>query len=74
MVMTIHPLLNSRAFDPETIEVMVAVFEDALRELRLTNRADPATEVVARKVIELAQRGERDPVRLREQVVKLLSK
>jgi hypothetical protein len=74
MVMTIHPLLNSPAFDPETIEVMVAALEDALRELRLTNRADPATEAVARKVIELAQRGARDPVRLREQVVRLLSK
>jgi hypothetical protein len=53
---------------------MVPAFEDTLRELRLTNRADPASEVVARKVIELAQRGERDPVRLREQVVRSFSK
>jgi hypothetical protein len=74
MVMTFHPLLNSPAFDPETIAVMVPAFEDTLRELRLTNRADPASEVVARKVIELAQRGERDPVRLREQVVRSFSK
>ena len=72
--MPIHRLLNDRAFDPETIEVMVTAFEDALRELRLTDRADPVTETVARKIIELAQRGERDPARLREYAVKSLSK
>jgi len=57
-----------------TIAVMVTAFEDALHELRLTDRADPATELVARKVIELAERGERDPARLRDQVVRSLSK
>jgi hypothetical protein len=53
---------------------MVTAFEDALRELRLTDRADPATELVARKIIELAERGERDPARLRDRVVRSLSK
>ena len=72
--MPIHRLLNDCAFDPETIEVMVTAFEEALRELRLTDRADPLTETVARKIIELAQRGERDPSRLREHAVHSLSK
>jgi hypothetical protein len=48
-------LLQNHVFDPDTIAVMVTAFEDALRELRLTDRADPATELVARKVIELAE-------------------
>ena len=72
--MPIHRLLNDCAFDPETIEVLVTAFEAALRELRLTDRADPLTETVARKIIELAQRGERDPARLREYAVHSLSK
>jgi len=72
--MPIHRLVQNHAFDPDTIAVMVTAFEDALRELRLTDRADPATELVARKVIELAERGERDPARLRDQVVRSLSK
>ena len=72
--MTIHPLIRGRAFDPETIAVMVSAFEDVLRELRLTDRADPATELIARKVIEFTELEDRDPVRLREQVVRSLSK
>ena len=74
MAMPIRRLLQSHVFDPDSIAVMVTAFEDALRELRLTDRADPATELVARKVIELAERGERDPARLRDQVVRSLSK
>jgi len=72
--MPIHRLLQNHVFDPDTIAVMGTAFEDALHELRLTDRADPATELVARKVIELAERGERDPARLRDQVVRSLSK
>jgi hypothetical protein len=72
--MAIHPSQRSRAFDPETIAVMVSAFEDALRELRLTDRADPATELVARTVIDFTEVEDRDPVRLREQVVRSLSK
>jgi hypothetical protein len=41
--------------------------------LRLKDRADPATETIAKKIIELAQRGERDPVRLRERAIRCLS-
>jgi hypothetical protein len=41
--------------------------------LRLKDRADPATEMIAKKIIELAQRGERDPVRLREHAIRGLS-
>ena len=72
--MPIYRLLQNHVFDPDTVAVMVTAFEDALRELRLTDRADPATELVARKIIELAERGERDPARLRDRVVRSLSK
>jgi hypothetical protein len=41
--------------------------------LRLKDRSDPATEVIARRIIELAQRGERDPARLREYAIRGLS-
>ena len=47
--------------------------EEALRTLRLANRSDPRTEIVAKKIIELAQRGERDPVRLRECAIRSLT-
>jgi hypothetical protein len=71
--MPLTRLLQNTAFGPDEIAVMVAAFEDALRELKLANRADPATEIVARKIIELAKQGERDPGRLRERVVRALA-
>jgi hypothetical protein len=40
--MPIHLLLQNHAFGPEAIAMMVTAFEDALRELQLVDRADPA--------------------------------
>jgi predicted ATPase len=66
----IHPFLETRAFDPEAIRMIVAAFEDVLRELRLTDRNSPAVEVVAKRMIAFAQRGENDPANLRALVLK----
>ena len=41
------------------------VFDDVLQTLGLVDRQDPATEMVAKKLIELAKTGMRDPVRLK---------
>jgi hypothetical protein len=64
--MPVLRLLGKHAFGPDEIAVMVAALEDALRELGLTDREDPATSIVAERIIEAAMRGERDPARLRE--------
>jgi hypothetical protein len=69
----IRRLLESHVFGPDEITVLTTAFEDTLRTLRLVDRADPATEIIARKIIELAQQGERDPVRLRERAIQSLS-
>jgi hypothetical protein len=66
----IKRLLQDRAFSPEDVDLLTSAFEAALRELNLTKRTDPAVELVARRIIELAGRGERDPARLREAAVK----
>jgi hypothetical protein len=44
----------------------VTAFEDALRELKLTNREDPIVERVAKIIIECAERGMRDPADIRD--------
>ena len=72
--MPIGRLLNGSAFSPDDITILRTAFEDALRELRLADRADPATEIIANKIIELAQQGERDPVRLRDGALKSLGR
>ena len=56
--MTPAPLLQNTTFGPDEIVVFVAAFEGALRQMDLVDRADPATEMVARKTIELARHRE----------------
>ena len=58
--------IERQCFGPEDIEVLSSAFEEALRELRLVDRTDPAAQVVAKRIISLAQQGEHDPIRLRE--------
>ena len=63
--MPIRPFLTGRAFDQEAIDVMSAAFLAVCGKLGLADRADPATLIVAEKVIELAQRGVNDVGTLR---------
>lgn len=48
---------------------MTTAYEDALRVLGLIDRADPMTEILAKKIIEIAQTGERDPAQIRARAV-----
>ena len=71
--MPLHHLLQNEAFEPLHIEAMVFAFEAICLELKLHDRPDdPLREVVAIKIIELAKRGERDPIRLRDQVLAIM--
>jgi hypothetical protein len=70
--MPIYRLLERSPFRPETAAVLGHVFEEVLKELRLVNRQDPVTELIAEKVIELANAGERDPERLKQLVLEII--
>ena len=67
--MAIYRLLQFSAFDPDEITRMTAAYEDALRVLGLTDRQDQLTELVAKKIIEIARQGERDSTRLRQRAL-----
>jgi hypothetical protein len=56
----IRPYLAGQAFDPEVIHDMSLALENVCEVLGLTMRDDPATRLVAEKIIELTQRGVRD--------------
>ena len=56
-------------FGPDTVAVLAAALEDAVRQLRLVDRNDPAVTMVAKTIIELARRGERDPIQLRDRAI-----
>jgi hypothetical protein len=70
--MAIYRLLQEAAFAPEDINRMTAAYEAALRLLRLTDRTDPVTEIVAKKIIEVTRTGEHDPPRICARALKEL--
>jgi hypothetical protein len=70
--MPIRQLLDSNAFNPEEVTILRDVFEDTLRTL-VTDRSDPVTSLIAKKIIELARLGERDPARLLQAALQAFS-
>jgi hypothetical protein len=67
--MTVHNLFRDSPFGPEEIAVLVAAYEPTLRALGLAQRSDAFTEMVARKIIAIAQRGLRDPAVIAQRAV-----
>ena len=60
-ILPITPFLKGQAFDPELVEAMGAAFVSTCDALGLTDRTDAITTLVAEKIVELAQRGLRNP-------------
>jgi hypothetical protein len=60
---------NDTVFEPEATQAMSAAFDDACRVLNLSECAAREREAVAVRIIELARRGERDPLRLSERAL-----
>jgi hypothetical protein len=77
--MSIIPMLAQSAFEPEMIETLVSVFEAAWQKVEQSGSkfASPAykraaQEIIAKRIIEMAQRGERDPAALANDAVAYL--
>ncbi len=69
--MAILRLLQDSPVAAEDVEHLVAAYEATLHALRLVDRTDPITELVALKIIEIGrQTGIRDPAELSRLVVK----
>jgi hypothetical protein len=62
---------DPNVFDPETVHIIIQAYDDAWKSLRgsifaAQHRAEETRQILARRVIEIAQRGERDPIYLRD--------
>ena len=71
--MPIRPFLAGQAFEPDTIREMSLALEMVCAKLDLTLTDDPATRLVASKIIELSQRGVKDAARLTSMTLKELN-
>lgn len=58
------------AFDPEATSAMSAAFDDVCSALKLLDGDASGREAIAAQIIELARRGEKDPIRLRDRVLR----
>jgi hypothetical protein len=64
------PARHTFTFEPDHIEAMRRAFDAACTKLELsTGSGDQKTELVARRIIELARAGERDANRLAARVL-----
>jgi hypothetical protein len=52
---------------------MVAAYEASLTQINASGHNDPAAETLAQTIVMLAKRAERDPVRLEQQAMEILS-
>ena len=67
--MSIAPFLSKQPFDPETTEAMGVAFDAVCRALGIDTNGVAEPRIVARKIIELAQMGIRDPDDLRDRAL-----
>jgi hypothetical protein len=68
--MSITAFVRNQAFEPEELEIMAAAFHDARTTLGLADRTDTATEIIAGRIIDLAQRGVRTQAELYQEAIK----
>ena len=65
--------LQDRAFDPETAQAVANALVMTCEALGLSSRDDSMTKLVAEKIIELAQRGNKNPTALHLAAINELS-
>jgi hypothetical protein len=71
--MAIYRLLREAAFGQSEIDRMTAAYELCLQQLRLVNnRDDPVTEILAKKIIDVARSEDGNPAQLCQKAIEEL--
>jgi len=70
--MAIYKLIRNTVFEPKDIERLVAAYEQTLWALRLKDRDDPITQLVAEKIIAIGRLGIEDPAEISKLTLKEL--
>ncbi|MGC2075933.1 MAG: hypothetical protein WA728_07875, partial [Xanthobacteraceae bacterium] len=78
--MSITPILRNSSFDPEDVKILALAFDEAWQAVQRTGGslskppyAGPIREVLAKRIIEMAQRGQSNPHSLSEDAIKFLA-
>jgi len=69
---TIIPFLDGAAFDAVHVEAMGRAFDKAAAALHDKGQPTVVREVIAKRIIEIAKTGERDPDKMCERALRAL--
>ena len=73
--MTILPFVRPETtFDPDAVAIMSSAFDAALALLNDQNQSPTVREIIAKRIIAAAMKGERDPERLRQEAINAISR
>jgi hypothetical protein len=73
--MTILPFVRPETtFDPDAVAIMSSAFDAALASLNDQNQSPTVREIIAKRIIAAAMKGERDPERLRQEAINAISR
>ena len=70
--MAIYRLLHRGVFEPDDVRLLATVYEKVLCTVGVVDRKDSRAELIAKKVVQLAQAGERDPECLKDLAIEEL--
>jgi hypothetical protein len=70
--MSTYLRLHTLDLEPETVSRITAAYKQALNTLCVKDRDDPLAEMVAKKIIKIAQTDVRDPVEIAALAIKEL--
>ena len=68
--MTIVPFVEDKVFGPQDIRAMSTALEDVCKILNLANEAKSERELLAKKMLAIAHRGERNAAFLRDRMLR----
>ncbi|MDA9398781.1 hypothetical protein [Bradyrhizobium sp. CCBAU 45389] len=68
----IHQLIQDAAVEPEMVSRITKAYAQTLHALCVKDRDDPLTEMVAKKIIKVAQSGVHDPAEISALAIKEL--
>jgi hypothetical protein len=65
--------LGGAAFGPDEIAIMTGAYDAGLKQIKVSGQNDDAAEALAQTIVRLAKHGERDPIRLMQRAVEIMS-
>jgi hypothetical protein len=65
-------LLQNTPLGPEEIKRLTDAYEQTLDTLRLKDRSDPITQLIAKKIFEIGQAGIKDPAEISKLTIEQL--